>query len=463
MRALTFQQRLLLGVLLLLGVTTITLGMVGAHLGETFLRIRFEDRMAFLARYLALNSEVGMLIGDQKMLERLANNLLSEKDVVQVLIEDANGEILVNVKSGLHAQSKEAVAEIRLRQQEEDQAFWGSSAQNQMLGKIHVVYTTSGIDELLAKLRTGYTAAVIVLAAVGLLVFFFFSRSLAAPLKELVKASRMVAKGNLNTRVEPGSLPETNELAEAFNHMMVSLAESRRSLEETYQEMIQQKALAEVGRFALTVAHEVKNPLGIIKGALDIIKKQDVDPVVKSTMIEYVDDEIKRLNRLIQDFLDFSRPRKPVFKRTELNTMMKDVLQRLRLEWEEKGIIIDADIPEEKCLSQADPDMLSQALLNVIKNACEASDMDGHVSVKSSLSHGNWIVRIADTGKGMDQETQKRALEPFYTTKAQGTGLGLAYAARIIRIHGGEMSFRENHPRGTIFEIRIECREKQLI
>ena len=457
MRALTFQKRLLLGVLLLLAMTTITLGMVGTHLGETFLRIRFEDRMAFLARYLALNSELGVLIGDQKMLERLANNLLSEKDVVQVLIEDENGEILVKVESGVYNDSKEAVAQIRLRQQEENEAFWGSSAQDQVLGKVYVVYTASGIDELLDKLRTRYAVAVIGLAAVGLLAFFFFSRSLVAPLKELVKASRIVARGDLNARVKPGSLPETNELAEAFNHMLASLDESRKSLEQTYQEMIQQKALAEVGHFALTVAHEVKNPLGIIKGALDILKKEDIDHGVKSTMIEYVDDEIRRLNRLIQDFLDFSRPRKPVFEKVELNSLMKDLLQRLRLEWEEKGVVIDMDISEEKCLSQADPDMLSQALLNVIKNACEACDGDGRVSVKSSISHYNWIVQIADTGEGMDKETRKKALEPFYTTKAQGTGLGLAYAARVIEIHGGEISFRENHPKGTIFEIRLEC------
>jgi len=460
MRALTFQKRLLLGVLLLLAMTTITLGMVGTHLGETFLRIRFEDRMAFLARYLALNSELGVLIGDQKMLERLANNLLSEKDVVQVLIEDEDGKILVKVESGVYTDSKEAVAKIRLRQQEENEAFWGSSSQDQVLGKVHVVYTASGIDELLDKLRTRYAVAVIGLAAVGLLAFFFFSRSLVAPLKELVKASRIVARGDLNARVKPGSLPETNELAEAFNHMLSSLDESRKSLEQTYLEMIQQKALAEVGHFALTVAHEVKNPLGIIKGALDIIKKEDIDHEVKSTMIEYVDDEIRRLNRLIQDFLDFSRPRKPVFEKVELNSLMKDLLQRLRLEWEEKGVVIDMDISKEKCLSQADPDMLSQALLNVIKNACEACDNEGHVSVKTSISHYNWITQIADTGKGMDQETQKKALEPFYTTKAQGTGLGLAYAARVIEIHGGEISFRENHPRGTIFEIRLECKKE---
>ncbi len=455
MKTLTFQQRLLLGMLLLLGTTTITLGLVGAHLAETFLRTRFEDRMAFLARYLALNSEVGILLGDQEMLRRLASNLLSEKDVVQVIIEDASGEILVQEGSDLYIHTEETVAQVRLTQQEETLAFWVSSAQDQLIGNIHVIYTTSGINEMLARMRTRYAVVTLGLAAVGLLAFSFFSRSLAAPLKAIVKATKNVAKGDFSAKVEPGSLPETSELAEAFNHMLVSLAESRRRLEETYQEMIQQKAMAEVGHFALTVAHEVKNPLGIIKGALDIFRKEDVEPAVKSTMIDYMEDEIRRLNRLIQDFLDFSRPRSPQFEKTELNALVNDLLKRLRLEWMDKGVIIDAYIPEKKCLSQVDPDMLSQALLNIIKNACEACNGNGHVWVKTDSSRGDWVVEITDSGQGMDQNTKEKALEPFYTTKAQGTGLGLAYAARVIEVHGGEISYRENDPHGTIFKVRL--------
>ncbi len=456
MKALTFQQRLLLGVLLLLTATTTTLGFVGAHLGESFLRTRFEDRMAFLARYLALNSEVGILIDDQKMLRRLARNLLSEKDVVKVIIKDVHGKTLVEEGSVSHIPIKEAVAEVRLRQQEENQAFLGSSVQNQLLGRVYVVYTTSGINELLARMRSRYAVATLVLAAVGLLAFFFFSRSLAAPLKAIVKASRKVAGGDLNTRVERGSLPETSELADAFNHMLISLAESRKRLEETYQEMIRQKALAEIGHFALTVAHEVKNPLGIIKGALDILKKKEVDDTVKSTMIEYVEDEIRRLNRIVQDFLDFSKPRRPQFEKIDLNAMVRDLIQKLRLEWEARGIAIDADIAEKECLSQADPDMLSQALLNIIKNACEACDVGEHVLVRTRKSQKKWVVEIRDTGKGMDQETKEKAFDPFFTTKAQGTGLGLAYVERVIEAHKGKISLRENHPKGTIFEIELQ-------
>ncbi|NIA08331.1 MAG: HAMP domain-containing protein [Nitrospiraceae bacterium] len=455
MRALTFQQRLLLGVLLLLTTTTTTLGFVGAHLGETFLRTRFEDRMAFLAKYLALNSEVGILIDDRKMLKRLAKNLLSEKDVIKVVIKDAHGKTLIEEGSVSQIPIKEAIAEVRLRQQEENQAFLGSSVQNQLLGRVYVVYTTSGINDLLARMRSRYAVATLVLAAIGLLAFFFFSRSLAAPLKAIVKASRKVARGELNTRVNRGSLPETNELADAFNHMLISLQESRKRLEETYQEMIRQRAMAEMGHFALTVAHEVKNPLGIIKGALDILKKKEVDDTIKSTMIEYVDDEIMRLNRLIQDFLDFSKPRRPQFKKIDLNAMVRDLVEKMRLEWESKGIAIDSDIAEEKCILQADQDMLLQALLNIIKNACEACDTGGSILVKTRMPHENWIVEIRDTGKGMDEETKKRAFDPFFTTKAQGTGLGLAYVGKIIEAHRGKISFRENDPNGTIFEIEI--------
>jgi signal transduction histidine kinase len=458
----TFQGRLLLAVLALLGTTTITLGIVGAQLGETFLRTRFEDRMAFLARYLALNSELGILLGDQKMLNRLAENLLSERDVAMVLIEDAHGDVEVQVGARPDSQTGEAVAEVRLRQQEEEQTLWGLGPDNQLLGKVHVVYSTSGINELLTRLRTRYTIAALALAAIGLLVFTFFARALAAPLKALVGAARRVAQGELDLRVTGGSMPETRELAEAFNHMLASLSESRKALEETYQEMMQQKALAEVGHFAFTVAHEVKNPLGIIKGALDILRKPEVDAETRSTMMLYVEDEVMRLNRLIQDFLDFSKPRSPRFRKVEFNSLLADVVERMKLEWDGKGVRINAEWSGQKCFGQADEDMFSQTMLNIIKNACEACDESGQVWIRTESSpDGNWIAEVADNGGGMDNEARDKALQPFFTTKAQGSGLGLAIAYRVIQAHGGEMHFRENHPRGTVFELRLPCEAEE--
>jgi len=459
MKALTFQIKILLTVVALLVATTVTLGIVGAQLGTNFMRTRFEDRMAFLARYLALNSELGILLGDQDMLNRLAGNLLAEHDVVQVAIEDARGETLVEVGAKGEGGTAEATGEVWLRQQEEEQPFGGAPAGSALLGRVRVVYTTAGIDELLATLRTRYAMAAAGLTALGLLVLSLVARSLAAPLRSLVAATRQVAGGELDMQVDGGHLPETKELADAFNHMVVALAESRKALEATYQEMMQQKALAEVGHFAFTVAHEVKNPLGIIKGALDILRKHEVDRETKDTMIGYVEDEVLRLNRLIQDFLNFSKPRQPLFQRTELNGLLQEVVERMRLEWGDKGIRISTEIPSVDCTSNADQDLLSQALLNVIKNACEACSPAGSVLVKARTCDGNWIAEIEDDGAGIAQENMGRVTEPFFTTKSQGTGLGLALVDRVIRAHGGELHFRDNVPHGAVCELSLPCKQ----
>lgn len=455
MKGMSFQNRLLTGVVLLVIATTATLGMVGIHFAGGFLRTRFEERMNFLARYLALNAELGILLGDQAMLERLAVNLVSEKDVVDVWIEDRSGHIMVRTGPGTEELRREAVAPVRLSQEEESLLFMNAPGRDRMLGQVRVFYTAEGIDRLLRHLQALYLIAAMGLGTVGLVVFFFFSRSLIAPLRSLVAAARQAARGDLSTKVEGGAIPEIRQLAEAFNHMLTSLAQSRRALEETYQEMIQQKALAEVGHFAFSVAHEVKNPLGIIRGALDVLKKPEIDMEIRTTMIHYMEDEISRLNRLIQDFLDFSRPRKPVFKRIDLNDLLKTLVERNRLEWEEKGVGLHYSVPEEECLVRVDEDLLSHALLNVIRNACEACEDTGDVWISASFSGGMWKAEISDNGAGMSEEARERALEPFFTTKTQGTGLGLAFVDRVVKAHGGEVVFTGNLNGGTTVSLLL--------
>ncbi len=448
MKCYSFQKRLLLAVLLLVLTTTATLSLTGIHYGSEFLRIRFEDRMNFLARYLALNSELGILLGDQKMLEQLATNLLSESDVISVWTENDKGAILVKVGTETKEHHGEAISPVWLRNQQDDMSFGHQPKQKQLLGKVHVIYTTTGINTLLANLRNIYLFAGLVLTGAGLLVFFFFSRSLVAPLKKLVAAATEVASGNLTVRVTEDSITETCQLANAFNNMLDSLIESRTKLKETYKQITEQKALAEVGHFALTVAHEVKNPLGIMRGALDVIKKPEVDAKTKSTMIFYMEDEINRLNRLIQDFLKFSRPTKPCFELTDLNYLAKNIVERSRLEWQEKGVTIADKIPQDKCDNQVDADLMTQAILNVIKNGCEACEGDGTVTVKTICSRDKWIMEISDTGIGISPEEKEKVLEPFFTTKSQGTGLGLAFVNQAFKAHGGKVTIHANNKNG---------------
>ncbi len=455
MKILNFQQRLLAGVVMLIITTTVTLGFVGSHLAASFLRQRFEDRMSFLAKYLALNAELGILIDDEAMLRRLAKNLLSEKDVVTVIITDPAGRELVKTrKEATDSSSKRIVsATVRLTNQGENLAFLKNQASDQSIGKVTLIYSVAGIKQLQTRLRNRYVLAAFGLGLLGLIGFFLFSRSLLAPLSALVKASRQVAAGDLDTRIKGGALPETKELAEAFNSMLESLAESRRNLEKTYQEMIEQRSLAKVGRFALTVAHEVKNPLGIIKGALDILKKPEIDQNLRATMIQYVEDEVRRLNKLIQDFLDFSRPGKLIFKGTDVGALLRELVERVSIEWTDKGMKFNTKLPHTSCIVLADADMLSRALLNIIKNACEACGEEGSILIKAWRQGPSLIITISDTGPGIDQEARGKLFDPFFTTKAKGTGLGLAFARQVIEAHGGQIDLLEDSKEGTTFKI----------
>jgi len=274
-----------------------------------------------------------------------------------------------------------------------------------------------------------------------------------APLASLIKAAQKVAEGNLEVRLEKGSLPETRKLATAFNTMTAALEESRRNLEETYQKLIQEQALAEVGHFAVTVAHEVKNPLGIIKGALDILRKKEVEEELRTTMISYVEDEIRRLDLLIRDFLDFSRPRPLNFSKTDLVALLEQITSRMNLEWEPKDITIKFDPSTDQAEIQADKDALCRAILNIVKNACEASPRGRQVTVLLSDQGHSYKVTVADQGSGIPDQEKKKIFEPFFTGKAKGTGLGLTLTRKIIEAHMGQIEVKDNKPKGTRIEI----------
>jgi signal transduction histidine kinase len=452
--SLGLKQRLLLGLSALMLGSVAVFWVVGGMWGEHFLRSRFEDRITFLAHHLALNAELGMLLNDKKMLARLAENILSEKDVTAVVIQDTDGKALVSV-GDRQGGGNVMLSEILLRQQKEDPFLQTDSQKARSLGRVMVYYSTAGMEELLLSLRKLFIWIVLAIAGIGMAVFYIFSHSLVAPLKELVKAAKRVSRGDWDVEVRGGALPETMELAEAFNQMLISLKESRRCLEESYQEMSSQKALVEVGEFAFHVAHEVKNPLGIMKGAMEILKKPEVPTETKTTMISYVEDEIRRLNDMIQDFLAFSRPRRPVFQPVVLQGFLEELVQRMGLEWEAKGVSLLWRCECGTAACMADADMLSQAVVNLVKNACEAVEHGSNspeVVVVLKASGVYAVIEVQDNGIGIPEELRERILQPFFTTKTKGTGLGLSFVRRVTELHGGELAFESNE-NGSVFRL----------
>ncbi len=240
--------------------------------------------------------------------------------------------------------------------------------------------------------------------------------------------------------------------------MLDALQENRRALEEAYQEMIRQKSFAEMGRVAMVVAHEVKNPLGIIKSSLDLMKRQrglaDDD-----LLVQYMEDEIQRLNRLIEDFLLFSKPAKPHFSLMDLNRLVQDVVDRYRLQVESPELAIETAISENTARARIDRDLVMRAVANLIQNALDANDGAGIVTVATEESGPFWTVHVMDQGPGVPEELGTRIFDPFFTTRAKGTGLGLAFVAQVARSHGGSVTFVNLEGKGARFSLSLPLQE----
>ncbi len=456
MKSLGIHVRILLATFLLIGATTFTLGYIGANISHQFAQRRFVEHISFLAKYLALTAELGILIDDRAMLRRLAVNLMSERDVVGVSILDGQNKELVRVPDVLPGPFPVMETPVSLTEsREESQAFgFPGGSKESLIGKVRIIYSTEGIDQLWTTMITYFIWLAGGLTCLAGLIFYFISRSLVAPVKGLAQAARRVAQGDRNLRAQPGTLPETRELAVAFNVMLDSLERNRRSLEEAKDQMRRQKTLAEMGQFSLMIAHELKNPLSIIKCSLDVLKK-DAAISPDNTMVFYIEDEIMRLNRLIGEFLTFARPVAPTLIRTDLNALLKEMLARSELQQSGTSCEIRSHLPADPCYADVDPDLLIRAIGNVIKNAFEAKPDKCVVQVTATCLPDAWTVEIADNGDGIAPEHIDKIFNPFFTTRAKGAGLGLAYATQAIKVHGGVISVENRMEGGALFRIRI--------
>ncbi len=461
MRRPGIHTRLLLTAFLIISVTAFALGHIGVKMFHEFALHRFEDRFQFLARYLALNSELGILIDQPAMLNRLAQNLLSEKDLARVVIFNAEGEKLAEASREIAGPFAEVSAPVQMKaMNEETQAFhWAFppamvSGRGNEIGSVRLSYSTAQINSLLETITWRFLLLSAALAALGLMIFYLISRSLVLPLTRLADTARKIGAGQRDLRMQAGGLPETREVSVAFNAMLDSLERSRQAVEEANQEMARQNLLAEMGKFSMMIAHEIKNPLGIIKSSFDVMRKDPTDPA-NETIIGYINEEIQRMNQLIQDFLSFAKPAQPSFRVVDSNQMLRDCLERFERRPEAAGMPVVQEIPPESCISYLDPDLCARAIDNILKNALEASYGKGVIQVDACCRDAFWQVEISDDGSGIPADMLDKIFDPFVTTRSKGTGLGLAYTAQVIQAHGGRIRAENRSTKGARFSIEL--------
>jgi signal transduction histidine kinase len=247
-----------------------------------------------------------------------------------------------------------------------------------------------------------------------------------------------------------------NQLAVAAENARLyeDLRRSYAQLARAQQQLIEGERLAALGELSAVVAHEVRNPLGVIFNSIGSLRRL-VRPAGDAKMLfDIVEEEADRLNRIVGDLLDFARPSQPELRPEHLDHVVEDaVAAALAQRGGRVEIVRDLD-PSVPPVAM-DARLVRQAVLNVAVNAVQAMPRGGRLILRTRREGDGAVLEIEDTGVGIPEEVRSRMFEPFFTTKASGTGLGLAVVKRIVEGHGGAVAVRSTPGVGTVFALRF--------
>jgi signal transduction histidine kinase len=247
-----------------------------------------------------------------------------------------------------------------------------------------------------------------------------------------------------------------NQLAVAVENARLyeDLRRSYADLARAQQQVIQGERLAALGELSAVVAHEVRNPLGVIFNSLGSLRRLLRPAGDAKMLLDIVGEEADRLNRIVGDLLDFARPSTPQIRPEALERVVDEAVG-VALAQNQGAIELDRQLDASAPLVPLDARLVRQAVVNVAVNAVQAMPRGGRMSVRTRHGQGAAIVEIEDSGPGIPDDVKARIFEPFFTTKASGTGLGLAVVKRIVEGHGGAVTVRSVPGAGTVFALRF--------
>jgi len=277
------------------------------------------------------------------------------------------------------------------------------------------------------------------------------------PMVELQEKIAQVSEGNLNVEVSFAQRnDEIGDLGRNFNHMMEQLRESREEIERLHRtQMSRAEHLATLGELATGLAHEIRNPLAGIAGVIEIVGRDLPATSPARAVVKDVRLEISRISRTLTDLLETARPRRPEVRRSNLNTTVEHAVMLARQQVLSRPIKIELqkapDLPEV----EHDSDQVHQVLLNLLLNAVQAVEKTGTVNVEIGRRDSFASVVVSDTGRGIAPQNLPNIFRPFYTTKGDGTGLGLSLAHRIVEDHHGRIEVSSVVGKGSTFTVLL--------
>jgi signal transduction histidine kinase len=320
--------------------------------------------------------------------------------------------------------------------------------------------------ELLLKrsyiVRLGWILATML---AGLFAVVYLAFRFTKPVDTLVEGAHQIAQGNLYVSLPFSGADELARLAETFNRMVERLRENR-ALQERLNEAEKSSLL---GRFAATIAHEVRNSLNFINLSIDQIRAKQSRTDERSARefqrnLTNIKEEVSRLNRLVNEFLSAGRQAPPKLAACDVRALAESSLALVEKQAHNQSIAITTDFAGDLPAVQADAEQLKTCFLNVLTNAIQAMPRGGriHITTRGIVGRGTpgaapvaVEVRFVDTGPGIRPEDREKVFAPYFSTKTTGFGLGLAITKKIVEDHGGRIYVGDGQASGTVMVVEI--------
>ncbi len=355
-----------------------------------------------------------------------------ETESTTEILRAENGERILEVRTALNISTK----------------FWGSLAAG---------FSMRQVEQRAAALgrRVGIMAMIFMLG--NSILTALYVETLIRPILALNRRMKWAARGDLSVRSDDRRGDEVGELAGGFNRMMDELEEAQHRDAVRQSQLVHTEKMAAVGTLAAGVAHEVNNPLAGVLACSENLEASIDDPETVKRYLGLIRDGLHRIERTVQNLLDFSRAREMKLEMTSINHNIRHVLEMTAYQIKSQGVETKLELSPKDLIVSADHFQMEQLFLNLILNAIQAMPNGGTLLLRTGVADGFLVAEVADDGVGIPPEISKRIFDPFFTTRevGEGTGLGLTVSDTIVRAHGGTIEVESEVDRGTVFRIRL--------
>ncbi len=347
------------------------------------------------------------------------------------------------------------------------ECFQCHDRKNKIVGILSVANSLKEMDTMISRIEFhSIILAVITIASLSFVLGFLFLRVINVPIKKLTETMKKAEEGDLNVRVNIKSRDEMGSLGENLNMMIEKLNVAKEEAEQYHQELIQRAdRMASIGELASGIAHEIRNPLAGIQGAIQILAEDFPEEDPRKQVADEIQKQIYKLERLVKDLLNFAKPVTRNYLPTDINQLAEKVLSFFMTQ---RGKSVDFKIEKNFVPSlpkaMIDPSSMEQAFLNIILNAQKAMPRGGTFTVSTLVlpqrkDDGKEVQELQivfeDTGIGISRENLAKIFNPFFSTRSDGTGLGLSITKNIVEQHGGKIDVKSQVNVGTKFTITL--------